>query len=219
MMKFINRKDAGERLAKELIGRDFKNPVVIALPRGGVPVGAEIARKLGAPLDVLIVRKIGAPGNPEYGIGAIAEGNSYFLTPEVIDALGIGESELDFKIKQEMKELKRRIKKFRGDRRLTSFKDRTVILVDDGLATGVTATVAAQFLSQQGAQDVVFVAPVCARESAERLRQQTSAVFCLQEPEVFRAVGLWYEDFEQTTDEEVIFLLNEFHQPGSEQVA
>lgn len=209
-MAFKDRVDAGQRLARELQPLSAENPVVIALLRGGVPVAAEIARALSAPLDVLSVRKIGAPDNPEYGIGAVSEGGSYLLSPRALSALGLTEPDLLAPLRSETREAERRVNRFRDGRPMIPIRGRTVLLVDDGLATGITAQVAARRLRELGAGRVRFVCPVCSKEGAKLLASEVDEVICLEKPADFFAVGNWYEDFQQLSDDEVLETLSEF---------
>lgn len=208
-MLFENRSHAGQNLAKRLESMPLKDPIIIALPRGGVPIGFEIAKRLNAPLEVLIVRKIGAPFRPEYGIGAITESGYYWIDPESAEAIGASEAEIETTLTKEHREVDRRVTQYRGDRPLPRLSGRTVVVVDDGLATGVTATVACHYLIEQGAEQIVLAAPVCSPSTASFLRHEVDQVICLNEPEYFFSVGQFYEDFTQTTDQEVIDLLSQ----------
>jgi putative phosphoribosyl transferase len=207
-MRFYDRTDAGQRLARVLAAMDLHRPVVLALPRGGVPVGAEIAEALRAPLDVFVARKIGAPGRREYGIGAIAEGGEPLFDRWAVRAMGIPDAELAELAAEERDELDRRVRLYRGGRPLPALRGRSVVLVDDGLATGVTAEAALLALQDRdrGIADLLLAIPVCARDSAARLGSLAEVV-CLYCPEDFRAVGLWYDEFGQTSDDEVLELL------------
>ncbi len=207
-MRFLNRSDAGRRLAARLGDYAGRGDVlVLALPRGGVPVAFEIARELAVPLDVEMVRKLGAPSQPEYAIGAIASGGVQFLNHDAIRVLGLSEWQVDGLIARESAELARREASFRGHRPPIDVHEKTVILVDDGVATGSTMRAAIQALRGQGAARIVAATPVAARSSIEALAQVADTVVCLLAPEEFFAVGEWYEDFSQTTDEEVRKLL------------
>jgi predicted phosphoribosyltransferase len=205
-VRFHNRADAGRRLAAQLTAYDDR-VVVLGLPRGGVPVAVEVARALHATLDVFVVRKLGVPGHPELAMGAIASGGVRVLSQDIIDELGIGASAIDAITARERIELERRDRLYRRDRPLPDVRDRTVIVVDDGLATGATMEAAVRAVRLFGPARVVVAAPVGAPEACERLRRVADEVVCIETPEPFRAVGLWYEQFEQTTDEEVIDLV------------
>jgi putative phosphoribosyl transferase len=206
--RFSDRYDAGRRLAGEL--RAYANRhdvIVLALPRGGVPVGYEAAKALGAPLDVFVVRKLGLPGQEELAMGAIASGGVKVLAPDLIRAARVTEEDLQRVIASEQAELERRERQYRGDRPFPELKGKTVILVDDGLATGASMSAAVAALRQRGASRIVVAVPVAAPETCEAFRNTADEIICLETPEPFRAVGLWYDDFSQTTDEEVHDLL------------
>jgi predicted phosphoribosyltransferase len=209
---FDDRADAGRHLARQLLyyrrGPDGVPPIVLALPRGGVVVGYEVARALNAPLDLVVARKLGAPGHEELGIGAIAPGGVRVLDGMAIRWLGISEEQVRQIVNRETEEMNRRIELYRGSRPLPDVRGRTAILVDDGLATGVTARAAVQFLRAQDPERLVVAVPVCSAETADLLRSQVDEVICASIPPFFRAVGLWYRDFTQTTDQEVIDLLD-----------
>ena len=181
--------------------------MVVALPRGGVPVAEEVARALGAPLELLAVRKLGAPHNPEYGIGAVAEGGTRVIDAEAVAVLGINGGALDAIVARETAELNRRVALYRGDRAPIDLADRTVIVVDDGVATGVTDTAALRAIRRRRPRRLVLAVPVCASDSASRLRRETDEFICLLEPEMLYGVGQWYEDFSQITDDEVLAAL------------
>jgi predicted phosphoribosyltransferase len=205
--RFRDRHDAGRRLAAELLALRDEDPVVIGLPRGGVPVAEEIATALGAPLEVLAVRKLGAPHNPEYGIGAIAEGGARVFDTEALAVLGINGGVLDSIVARETEELRRRVVAYRGARPLTDLAGRTAIVVDDGVATGVTDTAALRAVRRLRPRRLVLAVPVCAPDSAARLREEADEVVCLSEPPLLYGVGQWYRDFSQVSDEEVIAAL------------
>ena len=213
---FQDRADAGRRLAERLRSFEPENPIVLGLPRGGVAVASEIARALSAPLDVFVARKLGAPAQPELGIGAIAPRGVRILDTMAVDILGITPEEIEVITARETVEMDRRLQLYRDDRPPIDIADRTVILVDDGLATGVTARAAVQALSLSHPRRLVLAVPVCAPETANLLRSEVDNFVCLLMPDRFRAVGLWYEDFEQLTDDQVIALLN---RAGSRQPA
>ncbi|HWA53633.1 MAG TPA: phosphoribosyltransferase family protein [Solirubrobacterales bacterium] len=206
--RFENRVDAGQRLAGLLRDLSFDEPVVLALPRGGVPVGAEIAAVLGAPLEVLLVRKLGAPRNPEYGVGAIAEDGTRVVDPEATAVLGIRNGELDAIVTREREELRRRVQAYRGDRPPPDLRGRTVVVVDDGAATGLTDVAAIQAVRRQGPRQVILALPVCSPEALELLRGEADQVLCLRAPRPFLGVGQWYRDFSQVSDREVIDALH-----------
>ena len=204
---FRDRADAGRRLAARLVGYRDEGPVVLSLPRGGRPVGLEISRALDAPLDVFIARKLGAPGQPELGIGAVAQGGALVLNERIVRALGIPEDYLEQAAAEELAEVERRLSLLRGERPEPEIRGRTAILVDDGLATGVTARAAIRALEERKPRRLVLAVPVCAPQTADLLHSEVDNLVCLEYPPDFVAVGLWYEDFEQVTDEEVIELL------------
>jgi putative phosphoribosyl transferase len=204
---FMDRRDAGRRLADVLERFHDDEPLVIALPRGGVPVGFEVAKALAAPLDILLVRKLGAPFNPEYGIGAIAEGGVRFVRAEDVELIGISDEELDAVIARESAELERRQRLYRGEREPAPVEGRTVILVDDGIATGGTAVAAGQALKARGAAGVVLAVPVAPPGTEERLAGDFDEIVCLDQPHGFFGIGQFYVDFGQVGDEEVIELL------------
>ena len=208
-MLFEDRGDAGRRLAERLKSYADECPVVFALPRGGVPVGVEVSRSLGAPLEVIIARKLGAPGQPEFGIGAVAPGGVRILNERAVRALGIPEDYLERVSARESEEVARRLRLFRGDRPYPDLGERTVILVDDGLATGVTARAALAALRHLNPGRLVLAVPVCAPQTAELLHPETDDLICLLMPDDLEAVGLWYRNFEQVPDEEVVRLLEE----------
>jgi predicted phosphoribosyltransferase len=207
-MLFQDRTEAGRRLAAQL--RAYANRpdvLVLALPRGGVPVGFEVARALDAPLDIFLVRKLGVPGHEELAMGAIATGGVVVLNDDIIQALHITDPIINAVIDKEKQELERREKAYRGDRPAPHVHDRTVILVDDGLATGSTMRAAVAALRQQQPARVVVAVPVAAPEICDELRAEVDEIICAVTPEPFYAVGVWYKDFSQTTDEEVRDLL------------
>jgi putative phosphoribosyl transferase len=205
--RFADRHEAGRALGAELVGLAPRRPIVVALPRGGVPVGFEVARRLDAPLDIALVRKLGAPAQPELGIGAIAEGGAAVLDFETVAALGVTGDQLEAVIAREQTELERRRARYRGRRAAPDVAGRLVLLVDDGLATGVTARAAAKALKQRGAAEVVLAVPVCAAEAAERVGEEVDRLICLSVPRPFLGVGGGYADFSPTPDEEVADLL------------
>lgn len=202
--RFEDRIDAGHRLAEALtqhIGE--KDLIVLALPRGGVPVAAEVASALDAPLDLLLVRKLGTPGHEELAMGAIASGGTVVFNQDLLSYLPVPQSTMDAVIFRERQELARRDQAYRGDRPQPAVEGRTVILVDDGLATGATMRAAIQALRQRKPKRIVVAVPVAPPDTVERLQQEADEVECLVAPDPFYGVGYWYEDFSQTTDEEV----------------
>lgn len=214
-MTFKNRREAGRLLAERLLielqaqpGPDAPEYLVVALPRGGVPVALEVARALKAPLETLMVRKIGAPGNPEYGIGAVVEGGFHWIDERRAREAGAPPSDLSRSIESELAEAQRRVQLYRPNSAVRSIeariREKNVILVDDGLATGVSARVACRFLKQMGAARVILATPVCVPETARALRSEADSVVCLREPSGFGSVGQFYEDFSQLTDDEVL---------------
>jgi putative phosphoribosyl transferase len=208
-MLFTDRVEAGRFLASKLREyTDHPEVLVLALPRGGVPVAFEVARALRAPLDVFLVRKLGVPGHPELAMGAIASGGVRVLNEDVVGALGISRDMIEAVAAVEEQELERRERIYRGGRPPPDVRGRTVILVDDGLATGSTMRAAVAALRQHGPDRIVVAVPVGAPDTCEEFRSEADDVVCARTPEPFYAVGLWYGDFSQTTDEEVHDLLD-----------
>lgn len=206
--EFQDRAMAGRILAERLSHHAHRPQTrVLALPRGGVPVGYEVARALGAPLDVFTVRKLGTPGHEELAMGAIATGGVRVLNPEVIRELGIHPRQLDAIARREAVELERREAHYRQGRPALDVRGRSVIVVDDGLATGSTMRAAVAALRKQGPARIIVAVPVAPRESCEDLEALADETVCARTPEPFYAVGLWYRDFEQTSDDEVRALL------------
>lgn len=207
-MLFQNRVDAGKRLASRLRLYAHRPEVsVIALPRGGVPVAAEIARELNAPLDVLVVRKLGVPRSEETAMGAIVSGNYQYLNDDLIQRLKIPAETISAVIQREQRELERREQAYRDDLPPLNLRDRTVILVDDGLATGATMRVAIEAVQQQQPQEFVVAVPVAAKEICQQLGTLVDHIICAETPQPFHAVGLWYQEFNQTSDAEVQAIL------------
>jgi putative phosphoribosyl transferase len=205
---FQDRTDAGRQLAEKMLsyaGRD--DVIVLALPRGGVPVAFEVSQRLGVPLDVFVVRKLGVPGHEELAMGAIASGGVRVLNEDVLYVLPDAQSIVEMVTAIEREELKRRERNYRSDRPPPEVRERTVILVDDGLATGATMRAAAAALRQQDAAKIIVAVPVGAPSTCHEIRSVADEVVCLQTPGSFMGVGQYYEDFSQTTDEEVRELL------------
>ena len=212
--RFRDRREAGQVLADTLTAYAGRPDVlVLALPRGGVPVAYEVARALGAPLDVFLVRKLGVPGHEELAMGAVATGGVRVLNDQVVGALGIPPSVIEAVAAWQQQELARRERLYRGDRPPPDVKGRTVILVDDGLATGATMRAALAALRQQQPARRVVAVPTAASQTCNELRTEADDVVCATTPEPFDAVGLWYEDFSQTTDDEVRDLLARARHP------
>ncbi len=209
---FDDRRQAGIALAEVLAEFELHDPVVLALPRGGVPVGFEIAERLGIPLDVLVVRKLGVPGHEELAMGAIASGGTRVLNDDVIASLQITDEIIDRVAEREQHELERRERLYRGERAPTPVADRTVILVDDGLATGATMRAAATSLRLRKPRTIIAAVPVGAPSSCALLSRLVDHLVCLARPEPFYGVGLWYREFGQTSDGEVRRLLERNHQ-------
>lgn len=210
MNRFANRKDAGFKLAAALAPYAHRADVlVLALPRGGVPVAHEVARVLNAPLDVWIVRKVGVPGHEELAMGAIALGDQQYLDHAMIARLGVSAGAVQRVVAREMEELQRRNDLYRDARPLPQLDGRTVILVDDGLATGASMRVAIQSVRNAGAGDIVVAVPVGPTSTCDELEELAVKVVCLRQPELFHGVGMWYDDFTQTADDEVRTLLAE----------
>lgn len=205
-LRFADRADAGRRLAERLESLGLDSPVVLGLPRGGIPVAAEVASKLGAPLEAFVARKVGAPGHEEFGLGAVAEGLEEPIMSEAAGAFAPG-SGLTAMVERSWRELSRQVALFRGDRPLPELAGRHVVLVDDGLATGVTAEAALVALRRRRPSRLVLGVPVCAPESAARLAPLAEDVVCVQSPAHFLAVGYWYHDFSPTTDQEILDVL------------
>ncbi|MCX5305985.1 MULTISPECIES: phosphoribosyltransferase family protein [Streptomyces] len=206
-MLFTHRADAGERLAEALRHLRGKDPVVLGLPRGGVPVAFQVARALGAPLDVIVVRKLGVPHHRELGFGAIGEGGVRVISEDIVLGSRLGPQDIAAVEHAEEAELARQATRFRGERPRVPLDGRTVIVVDDGIATGATAAAACEVVRAQGAARVVLAVPVAPPDAVARLGAAADEVVCLATPHAFRAVGEWYQDFSQTPDEEVVLLL------------
>ena len=215
--RFSDRHDAGRRLAALLERFREERPVIVGMPRGGVPVAAEVSRALDAPLDVAVVRKIGAPQNPEFALGAVAEGGVHVLSTKTTHALGLSDAAVRSLIVQAERELAEKTRRYRGARPPADLTGRTVILVDDGLATGRSAHAALLSLRKRGAARLILAVPVGAPQSVGALREVADEILCIELPEDLWAVGAWYEDFRPTTDEEVSALLADAAHRGSEE--
>ena len=212
--RFADRADAGRRLSVRVAQLGLHEPVVLGLPRGGVPIARCIADRLGVPVEVFVSRKIGLPGSPELGIAAIAEGSAEVVPGPNFHDFGLDERQVAALAEGERRELRRRVARYRGERALPDLSGREVVLADDGLATGVTATAAVRALRRWDIRKLIFAAPVCAPDAAARLVPLVDVVVSLLTPARFEAVGLWYERFEQLQDSDVIRLLAGAHPEG-----
>ena len=214
ILYFRDRAEAGRLLARRL-KPDYANKpdvLVLALPRGGVPIAYQIAKVLHAPLDICVVRKLGVPGRKEVAMGAIGQGGIMELNQDLVAELKISDSAIKEVIVKEWQELERRERVYRGSRPLPDLSDRTIILVDDGIATGLTLKAALSIIKQQQPKKIVVAVPVAPPDICEELEAEVDKVVCLAAPEPFQAVSLWYEDFSATTDEEVCWLLAQNNQ-------
>lgn len=205
---FRDRQEAGRALARQVAARladldGVGRPVVLALPRGGLPIGKEIATRVDGELDITVARKIGLPRQPEFGIGAVTADGPPLFNTAVLDQVGLTEADLAPAVRREREEARRRLRRYRAGRAPTAIADRTVVVADDGLATGVTALAALREVRAKGPRHLLFAAPVCTRDATRLLLREADAVICVHIPERFTAVGAWYQDFEQLTDEEV----------------
>jgi putative phosphoribosyl transferase len=206
MLLFKNRIEAGQRLAAALKD-ESSNVVVLAVPRGGVVVGYEVARALNAPLDLVITRKIGAPENPELAIGAVAEDGTYLLDNSLVEMLNVPKGYVASEVERQKAEIKRRLKTYRGDEPSVEIVGHNVILVDDGVATGATLRAALLSLQKRGVKTVTVAVPVGPQDTIRKMQKEADRVVCLATPDPFYAIGEFYADFDQTSDEEVIKLL------------
>ncbi len=213
MARFFNRRDAGRELSRKLLKyANRSNVIALGLPRGGIPVAYEVAIELHAPLDVFLVRKLGLPGREELAIGAIASGGIQILNQDIIDAIGINQTMIDLVIKRESRELQRREEQYRGDRPAPDLYDRTVILIDDGLATGASMLAAVHGVRAQNPSQIVAAVPAAAPQAIDLLQPEADEIVYVIAPHMFEGVGKWYDDFSQTTDEEVRSLLEAANQ-------
>jgi putative phosphoribosyl transferase len=213
--RFRDRADAGRALAADLAGFAGRTDVIVlALPRGGVPVAFEVARALGAPLDVFLVRKLGLPGHEELAMGAIASGGVRLINEDVVRAYQVTEAEIDAVVEAEERELQRRERSYRDGGALPSLEGRTVILIDDGLATGASMRAAVLALREESPAQIIVAVPVASPETCDEFRGLVDEIVCAETPAPFYAVGVWYEDFAQTTDEEVHALLRAANDRG-----
>jgi len=204
---FLNRKDAGEKLSRALMKYKSANPVVLGIPRGGVVVAAEVAKGLGAPLDVIIPRKIGAPHNPEVAIGAVSQDGTVIKDEAMMHLLGVSDSQIQALAERVSGEIARRVNTYRSGRAGLDLTEKTVIVVDDGIATGFTVQAALKSVRNRNPRRLILAVPVAPADTLEMLRKQVDELVCLHSPELFYAVGQFYLDFDQTSDQEVIDLL------------
>jgi predicted phosphoribosyltransferase len=219
MAYFTDRVEAGKRLASALTDFDGKNGIVLAIPRGGVVVGYEIAKALSLPLDVIIPRKIGAPDNPELAIGAMTEDGTIILDDNLITYIGVQRDYIKAESERQKHEIERRLKLYRQNEPYPSLKGLDVVIVDDGIATGSTMKAALTSVKNRGASTVTVAVPVGPPSTIKELKKQADRVVCLYAPEYFQAIGQFYTDFNQTTDEEVIQLLKQSKQKSREKPA
>jgi len=206
-MMYADRHEAGRRLAEALKAHAGTDAVVLALPRGGVVVGYEVAHALGLQLDVIVARKLGAPHNPEFGFGAVGPGGVRYVDEQSAETLRLTAEQIDRIAAQEAQEVERRLRRYRGEQPMPDLAGRTAIIVDDGLATGVTARAAVHVVRQWHPASVVLAVPVAPPQTARELRDEVDELVCVDTPAWFMAVGQFYHDFSQTTDEEVVELL------------
>ena len=207
-MPFRDREQAGKTLAQALKGLDGDEVVVLAIPRGGVVVGSEVAKELGATLDVIVTRKIGAPGEPEFALGAVTQTGEVILDEPSIDMLHVPQDYLDREVASQREEVKDRMRRFRGDRPIPSLKGKVVVIVDDGIATGNTVLAALRSVRMQGARSVIVAVPVGPAETIAKLAREADRVVCLETPEPFFAIGQFYSEFNQVEDDEVRRILD-----------
>ncbi len=208
---FENRAEAGRQLGQTLARLQLTRPLILALPRGGVVVGDEVAKILHAPMDVVIARKIGAPGNPEFGIGSISEDEKPHFQSESLKYFKLENGLKDFMVLEEKGELRRRIEKYRKGKPLGDMSGRTIVVVDDGLATGVTAEAAASYLRTLNPARLILAVPVGPTEISTKLKNSFDQIVCLKSLENLQSVGMWYREFEQVEDSEVLEVLQKYH--------
>ncbi len=212
---FRDREDAGQQLAEKLKNYRKESPLILALPRGGVPIGYRVAQMLKAPLDVFVVRKIGAPGNPEFGVGAVAP-DVCILDEDLLRLLGLNPSDMQENILREKQELNRRLQLYRGGKDFPNISGKTVILVDDGIATGITVRAALQAIQRLRPRKLILAVPVASSQALEMLNEQVDEIICLKTPSHFYAVGTFYLNFTQVSDTEVLSCLKQAQQERGE---
>jgi putative phosphoribosyl transferase len=211
-MPFENRKDAGRKLAQALAEYRNLHPVVLALPRGGLPVAAEVAAALDAPLDLVLVRKVGVPSQPELAMGAVADGEvpSIIRNEDIIELSGVDEREFEAVCKEELVEIERRRKRYIGNRARAEVRGQVAIIIDDGIATGATTLAAIRAVRSQKPRELVLAVPVAPRDTIKKLQTEVDAIVCLDTPQDLGAIGWFYQDFRQVADDEVIAILSRF---------
>ncbi len=212
--RFEDRADAGQQLAEALAKRDLDADVVLAIPRGGLPLGRAVADALGVPLDIVVASKIGAPHNPEFAIGAVASDGSAWVDQETIDRLGVDEAYVDREREREAEKARTKADRYRGDREFLDLAGKTVVIVDDGVATGSTAIAAVRLVREQGAERVVLAVPVGPPDTVRELETEADDVVCVETPPHFGAVGQFYNRFDQVSDEEAMAYLDETEPPS-----
>ena len=216
MKGFQDRREAGKQLVDALEAFRDQHPIILALPRGGVPVGYEVARALDAPLDVRVVRKLGVPWHPELGVGAVAEGGDVYVSEEILREVGLSDQALEQLIRRKQAEVTDRVRTFREGRRRLDVRGRMVILVDDGIATGGTVRAAIRAIREEGPASVVLAVPVAAADTVDALAPEVDDIVCLVSPSALYAIGLWYKDFLQVSDDDVVRLLEAARQEVEE---
>lgn len=213
MAPFADRTDAGRRLAGELVARGIEADIVLAVPRGGLPLGRAVADELGLPLDIVVARKLGAPHNPELAIGAVGSGGSVWLNAELIERLDVSELYLESTQQEEATNARQKAERYRGDRPPSDLTDKRVLIVDDGVATGATTTACIRLARAGGAAEVILAIPVGPPDTVEQLREVADGVICLEKPPTFQAVGQFYDRFGQVSDEEAMAYLGDDPSP------
>ena len=206
---FLDRMDAGEKLADSLYKFKDEDVIVLAVPRGGLAIAYDTIKRFGLKWDLIIPRKIGAPHNKEFAIGAVSVDGSYFINSEYVKMLGISQDYIEKEVLEQISEIKRRMKEYRGKDTFPEVKDKTVIIIDDGIATGFTILAVIKAVKKQGAKKIILAIPVGPRETIEEFKEIVDEVICLYIPEKFYAVGSYYENFEQVTDAEVFKIIHE----------